>query len=159
MNTEDQERTENLVPAPVPCPGDFEVWLDKQQDRQDETGAVARWIIEDLIKGCWPCSITLWVYYQRSHEERWRYWRKHLMRGHRFLASMSAFEAASAEYVAIEQSFMEWWIGECRRQEAELRKLGVRPFAPILPGFAESVEESKRFWARIEKEQESRKES
>lgn len=36
--------------------GRFEEWLSKQADRDDNTGAVARFIVEDIQRGCWPSS-------------------------------------------------------------------------------------------------------
>lgn len=153
MTIENNERTEasEPIPAPGPDPGDFEVWLDRQQDRDDYTGVVARWIIRNLIEGEWLSTTSLWIAWKRDHESRWRYWRAYLQREHNVYTNMDLFEAAFAEYIEADERYREWWANEFIRQQ----KQGA--FWPDVPGDDEAREESGRFWDRVEREQEDRK--
>lgn len=162
MAIEKQEQVKTPIPAPGPCPGDFEVWLDKQQDRDDETGAVARWIIRDLIEGRWPSTTSLWGLHKRDHESRWRYWRAYLQREHNVYRNMDLFEAAFKEYVEADKRYGEWRTGEFIRQQGEIREMrvgGGTGFWPDVPGDTETVAEASRFWAWAEREKEARKQS
>ncbi len=136
---------EGAAPA-VPDPGDFEEWLDRQKGREDRTGAVARFVIEDLERGCWPDSISIWNMYQRTDEEQRRAWASHLTCDHAMpRRSIEIFREVHAEYVEVYRRYLEW----CRAEEERQAKGNGGWFPPILPGEIEALEATKRFWRRI----------
>lgn len=140
---------EGAAPA-VSHPGDFEEWLDRQKGRQDRTGAVARFVLEDLERGCWPDSIGLWSEYKRNDEERQQAWVHHLIARHDMPSeSVTIFREVHAEYVEAYRRYLEWYRAEEDRQAKEGR--GWLP--PYIPGEIEALEDGKRFWQRIRKAQ------
>lgn len=141
---------EGTAPA-VPDPGDeFEVWLDKQRHRQDRTGTVARFVIEDLERGCWPDSIGLWSDYQRTDEEQLRAWVHHLIAGHDISSkAVTIFYEVHAEYVEAYRRYLKWYWAEEDRQAKE----GCGWLPPYIPGEIETLEDEKRFWQRIREAQ------
>lgn len=109
MNTEKTRGagSEELYPH---HPGWFEDWLYEQRHRQDDTGAVARFVIEDYEKGCWPDTLfldTLWV---RTDEKLRKEWTRHLILHHNLSGkSIIAFERVHKEYVGIMKRCIEGW--------------------------------------------------
>ena len=99
---------EGAAPA-VPHPGDFEEWLDNQRQRQDRTGAVARFVIEDLERGCWPDPTDLFIWYKRTDEEQRQAWVNHLVGKHRMPPrSIEIFCEVHAEYLGACRRWFEW---------------------------------------------------
>lgn len=130
-------------PAPPPV-GDFEFWLYGQRHRQDRTGAVARFVLEDLEKGCWPETFDLWCYYKRTEEEQRQAWVNHLAGVH-ILAweSIEIFCEVHAEYVAAYHRRMDWEMAE------DERRGGIRYGPPAMPGEMEAREAEQQFWRRV----------
>lgn len=90
-------------PGPMPEP-DFESWLAEQQDRQDVTGAIARFIIWDLERGCWPTSNSIdakytWWGTEKAHERQIRAFRSHLACEH---------NVTYEHYVTLDKAFKEY---------------------------------------------------
>ncbi|MDP9437210.1 MAG: hypothetical protein M3P49_00440 [Actinomycetota bacterium] len=134
----------------VPHPGDFEFWLYEQRHRQDRTGAVARFVIEDLEKGCWPDSTHMFIYYKRTDEEQRRAWVNHLLAEHDPVSgAISVFREVHAEYVAAYDRRLEWkWVEE--------ERYGGAFNCPTMPGAMEAREAEQQFWRRVRDIQQGR---
>ncbi len=124
----------------------FGFWLDQQRHRQDRTGAVARFVIEDLEKGCWPDSTHMFIYYKRTDEEQRGAWVNHLLAEHDpACGAISVFREVHAEYVAAWESYQGWCAAEWERrgrQSFDLYDSGG-------PGQAEALKAVTQFWRRI----------
>jgi hypothetical protein len=97
---------------------DFEVWLAEQTDREDETGAIARFVIADLEKGCWPTTGYIdaryaWWGTEKAQERQLMAFSSHMAHPHnQGTKAMLALERAFKEFVAAEDEarkrFMDW---------------------------------------------------
>ena len=112
--TENNERTTGAEDRPYLRWTDFEGWLAEQTERQDEVGAIARFVIADLERGCWPDSNSIdskyaWWGADKARERQLRAWRTHLAVPHdQPTKTFLAFEHAHREYVeADERNFEE----------------------------------------------------
>lgn len=97
------DTAKEIYPGPMPEP-DFESWLAEQQGRQDRTGAMARFIIADLKKGCWPTSNSIdakytWWGPEKQDERQIRAFRSHLACEH---------NVTHKHYVALDKAFKEY---------------------------------------------------
>ena len=109
MSTEQTtpEGHEERYPGPHPV-YEFEVWLAAQTDRQDETGAIARFVIADLEKGCWPTTNSIdsgyaWWGNEKAQERQLRAFKTHIVYPHHQPARvMFALERAFKEFVVAE---------------------------------------------------------
>ncbi len=76
----------------------FEDWLAEQEDRQDATGEVARFVRADIERGCWEASHTFDQYMMRPEVER-RGMARHVIFHHNMHGkAVIAFERAHKEY-------------------------------------------------------------
>ncbi len=144
--------TDRGIGAAPPPVGDFEFWLYEQRHRQDRTGAVARFVIEDLKRGFWPETTDLFSDYKRTDEEQQRAWVNHLA-GRHILAweSIEIFCEVHAEYVAAYYRRFEWKWAEAERYG------GFGSFnCPTMPGEMEAREAEMQFWRRVRDIQQGR---
>ncbi|MDP9488275.1 MAG: hypothetical protein M3Q49_21245, partial [Actinomycetota bacterium] len=142
-------RDQGIGAAPPPV-GEFEFWLYEQRHRQDRTGAVARFVIEDLKRGFWPETTDLFSDYKRNDAEQRQAWVNHLA-GRHILAwkSVEIFCEVHAEYVAARDRRWKW-------QWAEEERCGGAFNCPTMPGEMEAREAEQQFWRRVRDIQQGR---
>ena len=113
----------------------FEEWLQEQTHREDNTGILARFILEDLERGCWPTSLSVDVSYAATREEKER------ERQHRaFRKHLIAFNNPTAEGIfLLERMFREFledkdrvWKEWCAWAEVWAERHGYHPLMPVL---------------------------
>jgi hypothetical protein len=81
----------------------FEWWLERQKERQDEAGDVARFVLWDTERGCWEDLVTFDTFQLRD-EERRKGMARHLIFHHNFDAKIVfAFERVHREFLEAEK--------------------------------------------------------
>jgi hypothetical protein len=89
------EKHEAVAP-PFAC---FEDWLTSQEEEQDDLGNVARFVLADIAKGCWPHSELGCPNYWRTYENLGDKFEDHLIRVHAFPRSLTkTFQQVYEEY-------------------------------------------------------------
>jgi hypothetical protein len=89
------EKHEAAAP-PFAC---FEDWLTSHKEEQDDFGNVARFVLADIAKGCWPHSELGCPNSRRTYENLGDEFEDHLIRVHAFPRSLTqTFQQVYEEY-------------------------------------------------------------
>jgi hypothetical protein len=84
------------VAAPFAC---FEDWLTSKEEEQDDFGNVARFVLADIARGCWPHSELGCPRDRRTYENLGDESEDHLIRVHAFPRSLTqTFRLVYEEY-------------------------------------------------------------
>lgn len=96
----------------TPDPGLFEEWLAEQADRDDATGRLAKFVLDDIADTCWRHSVTSPGYTDLYYENAWvervrKYAAEHLMVRHDAGPEhIAVLNAAWEEYLAARWEFV-----------------------------------------------------